>query len=104
MTQTYVLYLCFEHGINVQSGSSLLKMQTLLILYTTFGGYIGPTGVDSLIIIRTGGSSMPGNEITPNMPAVMPKHSISSTDDKSQPFLSIKTLKINHLDLQRSIA
>lgn len=37
------------------------------------------------IIKSTGGSSTPGNEITPKIPAVIPKHSISSTDDKSQP-------------------
>lgn len=49
---------------------------------------MSPTGVESLIINNTGGSSTPGNEITPNMPAVMPKHSMSSTDDKSQPFFN----------------
>lgn len=55
---------------------------------------MGPTGIDSLIIIRTGGSKTPGDEIVPNMPSVMPKHSISSTDDKSQPESSMKMYKL----------
>lgn len=40
------------------------------------------------MINSTGGSSTPGNEITPNIPDVIPRHSISSTDDKSQPLRS----------------
>lgn len=45
---------------------------------------MAPTDTDSLIISKTG-SSTPGNEMTPNIPGVVPKHSMSSTDDRSQP-------------------
>lgn len=60
---------------------------------------MGPTGVDSLTMSRTGGSSTPDDEITPNIPSVIPKHSMSSTDAKSQPESSMKnnTKMINQL-------
>lgn len=45
---------------------------------------MAPIGAASFIINKCG-SYTPGNEITPKMPGVMPKHSISPTDDRSQP-------------------
>lgn len=63
---------------------------------------MAPTSVDSLIINKTGGSSTPGNEITPNIPVVMPKHSISSTADKSQPKF-IQYIKCHDKNLQPTI-
>lgn len=43
-----------------------------------------PIGVASFTISKCG-SYTPGNEITPKIPGVIPMHSISPTDDKSQP-------------------
>lgn len=86
---TYRAELCLGHGVNNVSGSSSLSIQILLILYTKLGGYKTPTAVDSLITIKCG-SNTPGNEMTPMIPAHIPMHSISSTEDKSHP----ETIKV----------